>query len=643
MRKIWLVGAFAALALAACDRTEVVDDSERCLTAQGAEAKIEACTAAAQNEALTPEQRSVAYSTRGDAQNDVTAALRDYGSALELDDENLAAQLGRGRILVASGQLDAAEPILRRAIELYQSGEANDLVGQIMVRRGEFVEAITFFNAALDKDPRSATALAGRARLLEHHRGLRPLVDVRRGRARGPRRAWQRLRRGLRPLNLAAAALVVISAVVVVQALRGPPTRVSSFRTDPVLRALRIPDEEPTTDLAALTKVPSLSASPRFVLPLVRGDHKRLLAGLPPPAEPVPPAAPVVVARPVLPETVLPETVPPETVPPAPAPVTIARLEAKDEPKAPAPSVVLKPAVPTAPLTTALTITPVLPPPRRETIRPGKEPLLAIVIDDMGPPPTMTHRAIQLPAPVTLSFLPYAEDLPATTAAARAHGHEVYLHLPMEPIGNADPGPNAILVGLDPEEFDRRLSWAFERVPLATGLNNHMGSRATSEPESMLKVLREVRRHGMTFVDSRTSPLSVGDGLAAQLGIPHAARDVFLDNSPAPAAILRQLTEAERLARRRGHALAIGHPYPTTLAVLDSWLPAAQARGLKLVTASGLIAATSCDQPAPLQVWLYVSSSRAPKPCSAAATTIVPRPVKVFVSRASESISRAES
>lgn len=167
MRKIWLVGALAALALAACDRTDVVDDSERCLTAQDAEAKIEACTTAAQNESLTPEQRSVAYSTRGDAQGeagDVTAALRDYGSALELDEENLAALLGRGRILVASGQLDAAEPVLRRAIELHQSGEANDLVGQIMVRQGEFVEAITFFNAALNHDPRSATALAGRAR-----------------------------------------------------------------------------------------------------------------------------------------------------------------------------------------------------------------------------------------------------------------------------------------------------------------------------------------------------------------------------------------------------------------------------------------------------------------------------------------------
>ena len=147
----------------------------------------------------------------------------------------------------------------------------------------------------------------------------------RRGRARGLRRAWQRLRRGLRPLNLAAAALVVISAVVVVQALRGPPARVSSFRTDPVLRALGIPDEEPTADLVALTQVPSLSASPRFVLPLVRGDHKRLLAALPP----VAPGAPVVVARPALPETAVPES----------APVTIATLPSNRLIPFPSPSI----------------------------------------------------------------------------------------------------------------------------------------------------------------------------------------------------------------------------------------------------------------------------------------------------------------
>lgn len=168
MRKIWLVGAVLALALGACDGAQVeVDDSARCLSAEEAEAKIEACTIAAQNESLTPEQRSVAFSTRGDANDeagDVTAALRDYGSAIELDAENPAALLGRGRILLASGQLDAAEPALRRAIELDQSGQAHQLIGHILLRRGEFSEAIAMFNTALDRDPRSAPSLAGRAR-----------------------------------------------------------------------------------------------------------------------------------------------------------------------------------------------------------------------------------------------------------------------------------------------------------------------------------------------------------------------------------------------------------------------------------------------------------------------------------------------
>lgn len=167
MRKVWLVGAILAVSLTACDRTEVVDDSARCLTAEEAEAKIEACTAAVQNESLTAQQRATAYSVRGEAQEeagDVTAALRDFGAAIDLDGENAEALVGRGRILLASGQLDAAEPAVRRAIELNQSGEAHQILGQIQVRRGEFSEAISSFNAALDREPRSAIALAGRAR-----------------------------------------------------------------------------------------------------------------------------------------------------------------------------------------------------------------------------------------------------------------------------------------------------------------------------------------------------------------------------------------------------------------------------------------------------------------------------------------------
>lgn len=118
----------------------------------------------------------------------------------------------------------------------------------------------------------------------------------------------------------------------------------------------------------------------------------------------------------------------------------------------------------------------------------------------------------------------------------------------------------------------------------------------------MLKVLQEVKWRGLRFVDSRTSPLSVADGLAAQLGIPHASRDVFLDNDPEIGAVLHQLSEAERLARHRGQALAIGHPRPATLAALESWLPGAQARGLKIIQVGELIGGTRCPDAKIVQV-----------------------------------------
>jgi polysaccharide deacetylase 2 family uncharacterized protein YibQ len=390
----------------------------------------------------------------------------------------------------------------------------------------------------------------------------------------------------LRPVNLAVTAIILLSALTVVGAITGPQTRATGFRTDPVLRALGVPPEERAGSLAEADAVPSLSATPRFVLPLVRRTGRRALVLPEPGGAPVPPPPPVVAALPAAP-------VPRPAIPPAPVPA--AAVVAALPPAAASRAAAAE--RPEPPKLIATVMVPPPPPPLRER-QPGPrgEPMLAVIIDDVGPAVQLSRRAVQLPRPVTMAFLPYADNLPALTAMAAAHGHEIFLHLPMEPVGDEDPGPNAILVGLDPHEAERRIVWAFDRVPEATGVNNHMGSRATADPESMLRVLQEVRRRGLEFVDSRTSALSVGDGLAGRLGLPHAARDVFLDNDPSSSAILRRLAEAEHLARRRGQALAIGHPYPTTLAVLEQWLPAAEARGLRIGRASDLIARTWCEE-----------------------------------------------
>jgi polysaccharide deacetylase 2 family uncharacterized protein YibQ len=389
------------------------------------------------------------------------------------------------------------------------------------------------------------------------------------------------LLRTLEPLNLARLFVVAAALVVIAAALAGPPSGAMIMRANLPPGETQVV-EEPTDELDAWTAVPSLSASPKFELSLAREQSKRRIAA---PAKPLPaPAPPTRSAEQI-------------------AAVAPAAGRLVDEPPRPKPATALA---------TKLAMLPVVP--RKDPRRPTTGARLAIIIDDLGPAEGLTRKAIALPRPLTLAFLPYARDLPQLTAAARARGHEIFLHLPMEPVGSPDPGPNAILVDLEPDEFRRRLNWAFNRMPLATGLNNHMGSRATADPEVMLKVLQEVRRRGLNFVDSRTSPLSVADGLAAQLQIPHVARDVFLDNNPTTGAILVQLTLAERLARQQGHAVAIGHPYPATLAVLAKWLPEAEVRGIRIVRAQDLIAAQDCRPGQPVQVNACVGPRCPPPP-----------------------------
>lgn len=221
---------------------------------------------------------------------------------------------------------------------------------------------------------------------------------------------------------------------------------------------------------------------------------------------------------------------------------------------------------------------------------------VALIVDDLGLSGPSARRAIRLPGPLTLAFLPYGGLTPELAREARAAGHEVFVHLPMEPVGSADPGPMALLSSLGADELRRRLLWAIGRVPGATGVNSHMGSRLTADPQAMAVVMGELARLGLPFVDSMTTAASIAGGLALQAGVPATARDVFLDNEPSPAAIRAQLERVERLARRAGSAVAIGHPYPATLEVLAEWLPRATRRGLRLVPATSMIELRGCSR-----------------------------------------------
>ena len=217
-------------------------------------------------------------------------------------------------------------------------------------------------------------------------------------------------------------------------------------------------------------------------------------------------------------------------------------------------------------------------------------PRIAVVIDDLGLDAARTERVIELPAPLTLAFLPYGPDLGARTARARARGHELLVHVSMEPEGgSADPGPHALGVGQGPEQIRARLDWALGRFAGYVGINNHMGSRFTSDPEGMAVVLGELKARGLLFLDSRTTAATVGYALARAAGIPAAERKVFLDRTPARDAVDAQLAEVERLARRDGAVIAIGHPHDATIEALAAWFPGLAEKGLQAAPVSAVV------------------------------------------------------
>ncbi len=217
-------------------------------------------------------------------------------------------------------------------------------------------------------------------------------------------------------------------------------------------------------------------------------------------------------------------------------------------------------------------------------------PMIALVIDDLCLSQARVRRTIALPVPITLAFLPYGHNLPKLAKEGRAAGHELIIHVNMEPKDHdVDPGPKALLTSLDQAEIRKRLDWAFAQFDGYTGISNHMGSRFTEWPDGMEIVVRALKRRGLLYFDSVTSTKTVGPALARAHGAAYASRDIFLDHDRNTKAIVRQLAQTERLARRRGYAIAIGHPHDVTLEVLEKWLPDAVARGFVMVPLSAIV------------------------------------------------------
>jgi len=218
-------------------------------------------------------------------------------------------------------------------------------------------------------------------------------------------------------------------------------------------------------------------------------------------------------------------------------------------------------------------------------------PKVAIVIDDLGGENQMSQEILHWNVPLTLSILPFTPYSKVLAQQAHQRGKEVILHLPMEPHGypKTKPGEGVLLQEMEEERFLRQLSMDLEAVPNIKGVSNHMGSRLMEDPGKVRIIMKELKRRGLFFLDSRTTPQTMGLQIAESIGVRATERSLFLDHSQDPEEIKRQLEKLAQLSLETGKAIGIGHPHPSTLKSLKEMIPRMKERGIEIVPLSSVV------------------------------------------------------
>ncbi|SUX37028.1 Divergent polysaccharide deacetylase [Cedecea davisae] len=197
---------------------------------------------------------------------------------------------------------------------------------------------------------------------------------------------------------------------------------------------------------------------------------------------------------------------------------------------------------------------------------------LSIVIDDFGYRPQQENLVLALPTNVSVAVLPNAPHSREMATKAHNAGHEVLIHLPMAPLSKQPLEKDTLRPDMSSEEIERIIRDAVNKVPYAVGMNNHMGSAMTSSLFGMQKVMQSLEQYNLYFLDSMTIGNSQATRAAAGTRVKVIKRKVFLDDTQNEADIRFQFNRAIQLARKTGSAIAIGHPHPATVRVLQQMI-----------------------------------------------------------------------
>ena len=213
---------------------------------------------------------------------------------------------------------------------------------------------------------------------------------------------------------------------------------------------------------------------------------------------------------------------------------------------------------------------------------------LAVVIDDAGRDLESQHVYESLGIPLTLAVMPNQVHTRDAALSWHAHGLPVILHQPMESVSGIGMESKAILTSMGDEEIRSLLKSSLSQVPEAVGINNHQGSKATTDRHTMDVVMNELHHRRLFFFDSRTNSTTAADTAAASYGVPYVRNDLFVDNEADVAAISAMIREAAKRAQKYGTYVIIGHCRPKTAEAFRQMVPQLEKEGIQFVYVSSL-------------------------------------------------------
>jgi polysaccharide deacetylase 2 family uncharacterized protein YibQ len=218
-------------------------------------------------------------------------------------------------------------------------------------------------------------------------------------------------------------------------------------------------------------------------------------------------------------------------------------------------------------------------------------PRLALIIDDGGYNTEKFEKMLGMGRPLTFAILPNTPHAREAALMAHQNGSEVMLHLPMEPKEEELESleKDTVLTGMSPEEIQKMILDNLKRVPYVRGVNNHMGSKATEDPRVMRSLMATLKKEKLYFIDSHTSPQSLGLEIARKTGVASWQNDKFIDAEKNLDTIKEAIRAATRKAKKEGKAVAIGHPHPLTARAIREMIPEIEKGGVRLVFASEVV------------------------------------------------------